>query len=160
MLPSAAELWEAAGEVLALYPVWFYGVLAVWGAFWASFLNLVAWRLPAILARFQGGRGPEGFLQPLTLWGRSSCDHCAAPIPWYRNIPVWAWCWQRGRTACCGKPLGRHHVLGEALWMVALPVMGGQLWSSPVTLFLGYWLATVLYVAQGTAFGRRVGVAA
>lgn len=151
------EIWEVAGVVLAEHPAWFYGVLAFWGAFWASFLNLAAWRLPVMWAQCRGGTRPEGFVQPLTLWGRSSCDHCGTPIPWYRNVPVVTWCWQRGRTACCGQPLGRHHVLGEVLWLVGLPVLGAQLWPHPVLLLLAFSLATALHALQGTAPGDYQG---
>lgn len=43
----------------------------------------------------------------------STCPHCHAPIPCYRNLPVITWLLQRGRTACCQKPIPLRYFLWE-----------------------------------------------
>lgn len=142
---TPADYWAVAGLVSVLHPVWFGGFAAVWGGFWASFLGLVAWRAPIMWAHFRAD-APVLRLQPPTLWGRSSCDHCGTPIPFYRNIPVLTWCGQGGKTACCDQPLGVHHVIGEALWVVGLPVWCTLAWSQPMQLMVGVVSASALHV--------------
>jgi general secretion pathway protein O len=143
---SPAEYWQVAGVVAALYPAWFCGFSAVWGGLWASFLGVVAWRGPVIWSTLRAGSSPVLRVQPPTLWGRSSCDHCGTLIPMSRNIPVIAWCWQRGKTACCHRPLGLHHVMGEAAWVLGLPLWNLWAWQSPLLVMSGVALASLLHV--------------
>lgn len=56
------------------------------GAGIGSFLGMAAYRLP---------RGVS-FVQP----SRSFCPGCNVIVPWYRNLPVFSWLWQRGRCFC------------------------------------------------------------
>jgi leader peptidase (prepilin peptidase) / N-methyltransferase len=49
------------------------------------------------------------------LWGRSKCDHCGKPIPWYLNIPLVSFLMLKGKTACCRKTLSISHPVVETL---------------------------------------------
>lgn len=62
---------------------------AVFGMILGSFLNVCIYRIPL----------------KLSLMGRSFCPLCRTPIPFYRNVPVLAYILQRGKTACCRKPI-------------------------------------------------------
>ena len=58
------------------------------GACVGSFLNVAIYRLPRGLSV----NHPK----------RSFCPICNKDIPWYRNIPLLTWLWQRGKCAECG----------------------------------------------------------
>jgi leader peptidase (prepilin peptidase)/N-methyltransferase len=47
-------------------------------------------------------RLPRGL--PLAL-DTSRCDHCAAPLPWRRKLPLLGYLLQAGKTRCCGRPI-------------------------------------------------------
>lgn len=86
--------------LLADFPPWFLRVFALaFGLVWGSFLNVVIHRVP---------RGMS-VARPA-----SHCPACGAPIPFYRNVPVFSWLWQRGRAACCGVRVSPRYVLVEA----------------------------------------------
>lgn len=72
---------------------------ALFGLIIGSFLNVCIYRLPL----------------KLSLWGRSFCPTCKAPIPFYRNVPVLAWLVQGGKSACCKTPIHWQYPLVEAL---------------------------------------------
>ena len=59
----------------------------VLGACVGSFLNVAIYRLPRGLSVNK----PK----------RSFCPICNKDIPWYRNIPLFTWLWQRGKCAEC-----------------------------------------------------------
>ena len=83
------------------FPSWFvWGVAFVFGALWGSFFNVAIYRWP---------RGMSVVSPP------SHCPACSAPIPAYRNIPIFAYVLQRGRTVCCHAPLAPRYVFVEAL---------------------------------------------
>ena len=64
-----------------------------------SFLNVVAYRLPA-------GRS---LVTP-----RSSCPDCGTPIKPYDNIPLLGWLLLRGHCRSCGKAISGRYPLIEA----------------------------------------------
>ncbi len=79
---------------------WIFTLVAgIFGATVGSFLNVCIYRVPAGLS----------VISP-----PSRCA-CGAPIPWYRNIPVLAWIFLRGRAPCCGKPFSIRYPLIEGL---------------------------------------------
>ena len=85
-------------EVNAVAP-WFFTLLAgVLGAMVGSFINVCAYRMPKGVSVVSPG---------------SHCA-CGAPIPWWRNIPVFAWLiW--GRSApCCGRGYSPRYAVVEA----------------------------------------------
>jgi leader peptidase (prepilin peptidase)/N-methyltransferase len=79
------------------------GVLAalslVWGALWGSFLNVVAYRLPAGLS----------VVKP-----RSRCPHCGWQIPGWQNIPVVSWLLLQGQCHNCKAPISPRYPAVEA----------------------------------------------
>ena len=64
-------------ELKTILSVFAFGL----GASIASFLNVVAWRVP---------RG-ESIVRP-----PSHCPKCSAPIRWWQNIPILSWLALRG----------------------------------------------------------------
>ena len=70
------------------------------GACVASFLNVVAWRVP---------RG-ESIVSP-----PSHCPKCNSPIRWWQNIPIVSWLALRGRCAKCREPISPRYILVELL---------------------------------------------
>lgn len=68
---------------LILVVAFFFGMII------GSFLNVCIYRIPL----------------KKSLNGRSFCPTCKAPIPFYRNVPVFAFLLQRGRSACCKTPI-------------------------------------------------------
>ncbi len=72
---------------------------AVLGALIGSFLNVVAYRLPAGQSLVSPG---------------SHCPHCDAPVrPWH-NVPIVGWLVLRGRCHDCGAPISPRYPLVEA----------------------------------------------
>ena len=75
------------------------GFFSFWlGACVASFLNVVAWRLP---------RG-ESIVSP-----PSHCPKCNAPIRWWQNVPIVSWLALRGKCANCRGPISPRYILVE-----------------------------------------------
>jgi leader peptidase (prepilin peptidase)/N-methyltransferase len=72
---------------------------ALFGLIIGSFLNVCIYRIP----------------QNLSLMGRSFCPTCKKMIPFYRNVPVLAYLFQRGRSACCHTPISPQYPLVEFL---------------------------------------------
>lgn len=107
---------------LIFYALFFFAL----GACIGSFLNVVIWRLPhrGTPVRFAGQT------RPLTLsWPPSHCPVCSTAIPWYQNIPVFAWLVLRGRCARCHTPIAIRYPLVE--------LSTGLLFSG---LFLAYFV--------------------
>lgn len=63
-----------------------------------SFLNVVAYRVPA----------------GISLVRESRCPGCDAPIRWWQNVPVVSWVALRGRCAHCAAPISAQYPLIEA----------------------------------------------
>lgn len=77
-------------------------LLTVAGAFGlaiGSFLNVVAYRVPA----------------GISLMRESRCPECDAPIRWWQNVPVLSWVMLRGRCANCAAPFSGRYAIVEAL---------------------------------------------
>ncbi len=91
---------------LVLFSIIFF----IFGCIVGSFLNVVIYRLP---------------LEMSVTNPPSHCPNCEYAIPWYLNIPLVAWLWQRGKCAECSKPISIRYFLVELLTGFA---------------FLGAWL--------------------
>ncbi|VXB54818.1 Type 4 prepilin-like proteins leader peptide-processing enzyme [Microbacterium sp. 8M] len=63
-----------------------------------SFLNVVAYRVPA----------------GISLLRESRCPECDAPIRWWQNVPVVSWLALRGQCANCRAPISAQYPLIEA----------------------------------------------
>jgi leader peptidase (prepilin peptidase) / N-methyltransferase len=86
--------WVFAGAIFAL------------GAAIGSFLNVVIYRIPHELSIVRPG---------------SRCPACETPIKAWHNVPIFGWCWLRGRCASCAIPISPRYPLIE-LAMAGLAV--------------------------------------
>lgn len=88
-----------------------------------SFLNVVIYRLPIILAN---NLSNEGICDNTTLdrspvrkfnlcLPRSYCYHCHNPLPIKYNIPVIGWLLLRGVSHCCRRAISRRYIIVELL---------------------------------------------
>ena len=71
----------------------------IFGLLIGSFLNVCIYRMP----------------KKMTLMGRSYCPTCQNLIPWYRNIPIFAYTLQRGMSHCCKEKISIQYPLIEGL---------------------------------------------
>ena len=90
----------------------FWFVVLFTGACVGSFLNVVIYRVPLGISV----NDPK----------RSYCPGCRKDIPWYRNIPLFTWLWQRGRCAECKMPIPIRYFLVEGLTMILWGVAWAQ----------------------------------
>ena len=116
---------------------------ALLGLIWGSFLNVVIWRLPQMTVAGLMRRGQALSFLALPL---SHCPHCAAPVPFYYNIPLLSFIWLRGRAKCCGASIGWHYPLIESAGML---ICGGAAvhFASLVDALLAIAFLSVLLVA-------------
>ena len=93
------------------------------GACVASFLNVVAWRVP---------RG-ESIVSP-----PSHCPKCGAAIRWRQNVPILSWLALRGRCASCREPISPRYVvvelLGGVLFLAAFLQLRDADFASPLVV--------------------------
>jgi leader peptidase (prepilin peptidase)/N-methyltransferase len=109
--------------IWAAVPFHFWSVVFfVFGAIVGSFLNVCIHRMP---------RG-ESLVSP-----PSHCPWCGYAIPWYQNVPLFTWLWQRGRCANCRAPIAARYVVVELL--TGLAFLGSWLWAGRASA----WLALV-----------------
>jgi leader peptidase (prepilin peptidase)/N-methyltransferase len=136
-------------SALLLFPITaFAGVL---GLVIGSFLNVVAYRVPA----------------GISLLRESRCPACDAPVRWWQNVPVLSWMLLRGRCASCRVPISLRYPLvelltgvafaGVALWWAVSSGLGERvpvaspdaLWSGPVAAQLAVLAAYLWFTASG-----------
>ncbi len=105
----------------------FAGVL---GLVIGSFLNVVAYRVPAGI--------------PLTR--ESRCPHCDEPVRPWQNVPVLSWVGLRGRCASCSAPISPRYPLVEAAtgvifaavaWYFAAPAVAGSAGGTAAAIVVG-----------------------
>ena len=101
------------------------------GACVGSFLNVAIYRLPRGLSVNE----PK----------RSFCPACNKDIPWYRNIPLFTWLFQRGRCAECGSQIPFRYFAIELLTALLFLLMWMSFPKSPV-LALFYMILMALLV--------------
>lgn len=83
------------------------GLVFIFGAVWASFLNVVIWRLP---------RGKR-------IIGRSACVHCGRQLRAHQLIPIASFLIQRGRCSHCRKKISwRYPIIEFCLGLMFLLV--------------------------------------
>ena len=85
----------------------FYLYLFIFGVSIGSFLNVVIDRLP--------------FGKPLT--GRSVCDHCGRKLSFVDLVPILSFCYLKGKSRCCRKPLSFFYPLVELVSGLSLPAV-------------------------------------
>lgn len=101
-----------------------YGIFAAYsffiGAFIASFLNVVIWRVP---------RGESIVMPP------SHCPKCNARIRWWQNIPIISWLALRGKCANCHAPISPRYILIETLGGLLFLASFIHLMTPPVSAY-------------------------
>ncbi len=112
LLRSMGWMGIAQTWVMRLFVV---GWIFFFGSCFASFLNVVAWRVPR-------GRGING---------SSHCPHCDVRLTMKDNIPVWGWLRNRGRCRECKTPIAVRYLIVEiALGLVTLGLVAlGVFWG-------------------------------
>ncbi len=117
-------------EVEATVP-WFFPVLAfAFGACIGSFTNVCIYRIPAGKSVFRP---------------RSRCGSCGKTIPFYLNIPIFAWIVLRGRTSCCGALFSIRYPSIELL--TAMLFLASWLLLPPIPALIGWlWIFILVCV--------------
>ena len=139
--------------------LFFYIGLFVAGACLGSFLNLVAWRLPAILEYgwqnqcrdFLGDACPLPELPkpPGLAYPQSHCPGCKTPLELWQNLPLIGFYLVDGRCVHCHMKIPPVYVISEwviAFGCVALGVLFGPGWLliAAVGLFCALFTLTVI----------------
>lgn len=94
------------------------------GASIGSFINVVAYRIPAGLS---------------LLWPPSRCPHCLHKLGKTENVPVFGWLRLRGRCAHCKSPISVRYPIIEALTAVIFMIVAFFTWENPMQM-IGYWV--------------------
>jgi leader peptidase (prepilin peptidase)/N-methyltransferase len=102
---------------------------AAFGLIIGSFLNVVAYRLPARVS----------LSRP-----RSHCPACETPIKPYDNIPLLSWLLLRGRCRGCSAPIAKRYPLVEALTGVLFAAVVAVHYADVPSLVLGIVLVAFL----------------
>lgn len=91
---------DGAGDVDQV-PAIIGGALALAvGACLSSFAVTAAYRLPRDISLITPG---------------SFCESCQRPVPWWANVPIFAYLALRGRCLMCGAPIAARHLGAELL---------------------------------------------
>lgn len=97
--PPAQRRWFERIEAIHRWLV--HGLIGAWifalGSCLASFLNVVAYRLP------RGG----------SIFGRSQCPRCRRRLSLWDNMPVFGWLRNGGRCASCFLPIPTRYLIVE-----------------------------------------------
>ena len=113
-LLAAAQTWFMRLFVIA----WVFFV----GSCFASFLNVVAWRVPR-------GRGING---------SSHCPHCDVHLAMRDNMPVLGWLRNRGRCRSCKTPITVRYLIVEiALGLITLGLVALEVFWGGINLPVG-----------------------
>jgi leader peptidase (prepilin peptidase)/N-methyltransferase len=87
--------------------VFLVAVAGILGLLIGSFLNVVAYRVPA----------------KISLMRESRCPHCDTAIKWWQNIPVISWIALRGKCANCEAPISARYPIVEAVTGLAFALV-------------------------------------
>jgi leader peptidase (prepilin peptidase) / N-methyltransferase len=115
-------------------------ILALFGAAFGSFVNVLAYRLP---------RG-ESIVRP-----GSHCPGCGVQIHVYDNVPVVSWLALGGRCRSCGGAISARYPIVEALTASLFAAVGLQTDMSP-ELWPGLALMVTLVTVSATDIEHRI----
>lgn len=97
-------------------------VLAL-GSSIGSFINVIAYRLPAGLS---------------LLWPPSRCPHCLHQLGRRENVPVLGWLWLKGRCHHCKTAISSRYPIVEAVTGILFLWIFWSFWHNPLQM-LGHW---------------------
>jgi len=100
---------------------------AVLGLLIGSWLNVVIYRLPLMLA------APEAQGRYNLAWPRSHCPACHHPLAWWHNVPLLSFILLRGHCRWCRAPISRRYPLVEGLTALCFAFLASQ-FDSPALL--------------------------
>ncbi|WP_413498977.1 prepilin peptidase [Buttiauxella gaviniae] len=137
-------------ELASFYPITWGAMLGVLGLLIGSFLNVVAWRLPKMLA----DQWQDEALLALNIpapsrpnynlcWPLSACCSCQHPILRRDLLPVVSWCLLRGKSRCCQQRISVRYPLVE-LTCAVLFIFAGVLWQPGIQLAVSLFFISVL----------------
>lgn len=123
---------------MSVSSVFLITVAVIFGTVIGSFLNVVAYRVPA----------------GISLMRESRCPGCGSPVQWYHNIPVFSWFNLLGRCAACDARISFRYPVVEAAtgllfglvaWFVplAMPLPG---FAGFAVLLAFWWFAAITVV--------------
>lgn len=123
-------------DIASQQPLLWWALLAMIGLCVGSFLNVLIYRLPIIIAQEQQAHSVASttFLQTGAndtrhnfdlFFPASHCPECGEPIKWQNKLPLISWLCLRGKSHCCKNPISIGYLVVE------LAAMG-------VTLLCGY----------------------
>ena len=121
-------------------------LVATFGAFIGSFLNVVIWRMP---------RGKKFAA------GRSHCPHCGEMIAWHDNIPILSYLVLRARCRHCSERISIRYPLIEALTAGVFALSwwrAHEQWQDPVIVAAVIYaaFAAVLVAASAIDFEHKI----
>src|SRR5881392_1759287 len=82
-------------------------VAGIFGLLIGSFLNVVAYRVPA----------------HISLLRESRCPNCDSPVKPWQNVPVVSWIALRGKCASCSASISARYPIVEALTAIAFALV-------------------------------------
>ena len=103
------------------------GFVFLFGACFGSFANVLIYRLP---------KGES-------IMGRSHCMNCGRTIPWYHNVPFFAYFFLKGKCAFCGARFSLRYPFIElltAILFTAIAAYYGMSWTTLEYLILVFGL--------------------
>ena len=107
-----------------------------------SFLNVVIYRLPKMMAQQWAaecaelsGQAIKSTAEKLSLMSpRSRCSNCGHMIAWYENIPVLSYVFLRGKCSVCGTPFGIRYPVVELSTGLLFAFCAWRWGNTPATL--------------------------
>ncbi len=117
--------------------------LLLFGLCVGSFLNVVIYRIPAMIERDErsycteliNGEGSAPPEEPFNLATPGSrCPHCGHAIRPWENIPVFSYLWLRGRCSACGTGISMRYPIIEAVTGLLTVGLGLQYGASGTLL--------------------------
>lgn len=149
-----SDYFAASVAAFETTPLFWYFTVAIVGACFGSFINVVVARLPVMLdnewnlaaAEQLGQAAPKS--APLTLSKpASTCPKCNSRIRPRHNIPVLGWLVLRGRCADCNNPISSRYPLVELLAAVLACLAAVQFGVSVAAIAAAGFLLCLLCIA-------------
>ncbi|AVR95569.1 prepilin peptidase [Pseudoduganella armeniaca] len=133
---------------------------AIFGLLIGSFLNVVIYRIPAMMARESDNYVAAESGQPLPhterfdlVLPRSACPHCGHQITAMENVPVISWLALRGKCSQCKARISARYPLVEAFTSALSALLVWQFGSGTMglaTLLFAYLLIALTFIDADT----------